>query len=147
MKAILAVDESMGIGKDGKIPWNFKEDMKFFKFLTIGSVVVMGRKTYEDCGTLPHRTNIVVSSSLKRINNAFVYPDLLHCAWEYMDAFIIGGAKLLELAFKEDLINELFLSRIKGRYNCDTFINLPTDMLKVSELKLSENVIVEKWIV
>lgn len=145
MKAILAVDESMGIGKDGKIPWKLKEDMKFFKFLTIGSAVVMGRKTYEDCGILPHRTNIIVSSSLKETSS--IYKNLEACCWDYTDAFIIGGAKLLESAFKKHMVDQLFLSRIKGTYDCDTFINLPTDMLKVSELKLSENVIVEKWIV
>lgn len=148
MKAILAVDEAMGIGKDGKIPWNFKEDMKFFKFLTIGSVVVMGRKTFEDCGVLSHRTNVVVSNMIKKTkSNVCIYKDICHVEHGFPDSFCIGGATLLESAFRERIIDQLFLSRIKGSYNCDTFINLPTDMLKVSELKLSENVIVEKWIV
>lgn len=146
MKAIIAVDECMGIGKDNKIPWKFKEDMNFFRFMTTGSTIVMGRKTYEDCGILKYRTNIIISSSIKKIENAFVYHDLLHAYYDFNEAFIIGGAKLLESAFEEDLIREVFLSRIKGDYNCDTFIDLSYQMLKTSELKLSDNVTVEKWI-
>lgn len=147
MKAIIAVDECMGIGKDGKIPWKFKEDLKFFKFITTGSNIVMGRKTYEDCGILPYRTNIVISSSIKKIDNAFIYNDPYYACYDFSDAFIIGGAKLLEFAFRENFIREVFLSRIKGEYNCDTFIDLPFNkMLHVSELKLSNNVTVEKWI-
>jgi dihydrofolate reductase len=148
MKAVIAVDENMGIGKDGKIPWNFKEDMKFFKFLTIGSTVVMGRKTFEDCGILSNRRNIVISKILTNDKCEFdVYKDIEHCYYDEIDSFIIGGSQLIESAFERSMVSELFLSRIKGDYDCDTFVDLPFDkMLNVSELKLSENVVVEKWI-
>jgi dihydrofolate reductase len=48
LSIIVAVDESGGFGKDGKIPWNIPEDMKHFQEVTKGGVCIMGRKTYED---------------------------------------------------------------------------------------------------
>ena len=48
LSIIVAVDEECGFGKEGKIPWNFSEDMKHFKEVTSGGICIMGRKTYED---------------------------------------------------------------------------------------------------
>jgi dihydrofolate reductase len=48
LSIIVAVDEDGGFGKNGKIPWNFSEDLKHFKEITDGNVCIMGRKTYED---------------------------------------------------------------------------------------------------
>ena len=48
LSIIVAVDKFGGFGKDGKIPWNFKEDMKHFKDVTSSNICIMGRKTYED---------------------------------------------------------------------------------------------------
>jgi dihydrofolate reductase/thymidylate synthase len=64
---VVAIDINKGIAKDGKIPWHYPEDLKFFKELTTGHVVIMGRKTYESIGhPLPNRINIVISSELKQ---------------------------------------------------------------------------------
>ena len=64
---IVAVDSEGGIGLDGKMPWfPLKEDMKYFKEKTLGSIVIMGRKTWESIGSKPlsGRINLVVSSTL-----------------------------------------------------------------------------------
>ncbi len=60
---IVATDLSGCIGKDGKMPWHIPADLKRFRKLTDGGVVIMGRKTYESIGgrTLPNRLNIVVT--------------------------------------------------------------------------------------
>lgn len=65
---IVAASKNGVIGKDNKLPWDkIKEDMNFFKFITTGQIVVMGRKTYESIGkALPNRRNIVLSKSLKQ---------------------------------------------------------------------------------
>ena len=61
---ISAVAKNGVIGDRGKIPWNIPEDMKHFKSLTTGNILVMGRKTYESIGfPLPDRYTIVVSDS------------------------------------------------------------------------------------
>lgn len=59
---IAALAENRCIGIDNKLPWYLPEDLKYFRRLTTGGVVIMGRKTYESIGKpLPNRTNIVIS--------------------------------------------------------------------------------------
>lgn len=62
---IAAVAKNNCIGKDGRLPWHLPEDMKHFKDLTMGKVVLMGRKTWESIPEkfrpLPGRTNVVVT--------------------------------------------------------------------------------------
>jgi dihydrofolate reductase len=59
---VVAVAENGVIGRDNKLPWRIKSDLKFFRSVTIGKPVVMGRKTYASIGKpLPGRTNIVVT--------------------------------------------------------------------------------------
>ena len=59
---VVAVSKNGVIGKDGRLPWHFSADLKFFKNLTTGHTVVMGRKTFDSIGkALPNRKNIVIS--------------------------------------------------------------------------------------
>jgi dihydrofolate reductase len=61
---VLAAAKLGAIGKDGKIPWHFQEDMRHFKAVTSGHAVIMGRKTFDSIGKpLPNRRNIVVTRS------------------------------------------------------------------------------------
>ena len=63
---IAAVDINLAIGKDGKIPWNIKEDLKFFKKKTENTAIIMGRATYDSIGRpLPNRKNIVMTRSVE----------------------------------------------------------------------------------
>jgi len=102
IKMIAAVTSNGVIGVDGKIPFNYPADMKLFKSLTINSIVVMGRKTFESIGKpLPKRRNIVVSST--PIENIEVYPSLFtaldnlnHSA----EIWLIGGAQIYQEGMK-----------------------------------------------
>jgi dihydrofolate reductase len=59
---IVAVAENGVIGRNGTLPWRIKSDLQYFRSVTIGRPVVMGRKTFQSIGRpLPHRTNIVIS--------------------------------------------------------------------------------------
>ena len=63
---IAAVDINLAIGKDEKIPWNIKEDLKFFKKKTENTAIIMGRATYDSIGRpLPNRKNIVMTRSVE----------------------------------------------------------------------------------
>lgn len=65
---IAAVAKNGCIGKDGKIPWHIPEDLKTFRTLTTGSVVIMGRRTFDSIGKpLPNRINIVISRAVTAI--------------------------------------------------------------------------------
>src|SRR5215203_2671733 len=97
---IVAIARNFAIGKDGKLPWHYPADLKFFKETTVGSAVVMGFHTWESIGKpLPKRLNIVLSRSANIENRADVL--LLRSKQEVLalanylkgDLFIIGGAK------------------------------------------------------
>ncbi|MEC7918132.1 MAG: dihydrofolate reductase [Pseudomonadota bacterium] len=61
---IAAVDKNLAIGKDGKIPWNIKEDLSYFQQNTLNTAMIMGRSTFDSIGKpLPNRKNIVMTKS------------------------------------------------------------------------------------
>jgi dihydrofolate reductase len=68
MKAVAAMSLNRVIGRDGQIPWHLPEDFKWFKQLTTGHFVLMGRKTFVSLGRpLPNRTNIVLTRAPRRL--------------------------------------------------------------------------------
>lgn len=153
IRAILACDEEWGIGKNGDLPWptNMK-DLQWFKRNTLNNAIVMGRKTWDSLPVkpLPKRKNIVVSRSLKAANGVeVVSPDILNSRLnvlsQEMPVWIIGGAQLLENSLS--ILDEIWLSRISGTHECDTY--LPKAVIELSyELYNSEQehgVYVEKW--
>lgn len=136
IKAILACDEEWGIGKDGELPWPHNPaDLKWFKDNTLGAVIVMGKSTWDSLPLkpLPERENIIVTSSTKKLGTTdyqFVkfnkINQILLEVEKSKDVWIIGGAKLIEGLL--DIITEFHLSKIKGVYNCDTF--LPRNLIE-----------------
>lgn len=102
MKAIVAVDKSWGIGKDNDLLFSIPDDMKFFRSTTLNKVVVMGRKTlqsFPNSKPLKNRVNVVISSTVKEIENAVVVPDFKALKIELEkysdeDVFVIGGASV-----------------------------------------------------
>ena len=101
---IVAVDRNLAIGKDGKLPWHYSADMKFFKQTTIGNAVVMGRRTWSTLkGPLPDRQNIVLSRTgdlevpeairvMKDVDSVLEFARALD-----NHLFVIGGAKVYEV--------------------------------------------------
>lgn len=62
LSLIVAVAENGVIGRDNALPWHISEDLRYFKQITGGKTVIMGRKTFQSIGRpLPNRTNIVVT--------------------------------------------------------------------------------------
>lgn len=99
MNIIVAIADNNAIGKDNQLLWHISEDLRYFKKVTMGATVVMGRKTYESIGKpLPGRRNIVVSRSLKEITGVEVFASVEAVIEEFKDSveevFIIGGGEL-----------------------------------------------------
>ena len=62
LSLIVAVGENGVIGRDNALPWHISEDLRYFKQVTSGKTVIMGRKTFQSIGRpLPNRSNIVVT--------------------------------------------------------------------------------------
>ncbi len=109
LSMIAAIGKNNELGKDNGLIWRFPQDMKFFKSKTMGSTIVMGRKTFESLPhALPGRRNIVLTS-----NESFIADgaEICRSTNEIFDlckgdnVFIIGGASVyrLFLPFAEKL--------------------------------------------
>jgi thymidylate synthase len=144
---IVAIDENNGIGKNGKIPWKCPEDIKYFKKITNGNAVIMGRKTFDSINNIPlsNRLNIVISRQEKQEKEGVVFCNSLEESIEYSNElsceniFIIGGEEIYKLALTYLKIDKIYLTRIKGNYDCDKFFKLDTENWNLIEKKEEEN--------
>lgn len=128
-KLIAAVDRNFAIGKRGSLLFKIPEDLKLFKRLTTGHIVLMGRKTFESlgCKPLPDRVNIVISKTKKYENNGVIIFESLTMAVEYSklnypdkDLYIIGGGRVYEESLK--YADEVILTRYDRSYeDVDTY--------------------------
>ena len=124
-KAIAAMSLNRVIGSANKIPWHLPEDFKWFKKLTTGNVVIMGRKTFESIGKpLPNRTTIVVSRSTNPIPGVQKVSDLRQIdpnAPEFTgrELFICGGAQIYQQALP--ICSDLYLTLVNRVVEGDTF--------------------------
>lgn len=126
VKMILAKSRNGVIGNDGSIPWNCPEDMEYFKSVTTGSTVVMGRKTWESLPKkyrpLPNRENIIISSDPEyRAEGAFVTNSVENAirAATKQTVWIIGGASIYNQAIP--YVKEAHVTIIHQDYAGDTY--------------------------
>jgi dihydrofolate reductase len=143
---IVAIAKNFAIGRDGKLPWHYSADLKFFKQTTVNNVVVMGFNTWKSIGKpLPMRLNIVLSRSASIENQPEVL--LLRGVEETLalskylsgDLFIIGGASTY--ANFADAIDKWIVTEIPEIVeDADTF--MPQDFLdkfQLQEIRTLEN--------
>lgn len=120
-------DKDRGIGKNNSIPWHIKEDLIFFKKITLNSTVIMGRKTYESLGKpLINRKNIILSKTQNSINeDVEIISDynLIIDRYKFSNEniFIIGGKQIYDLFIKHSYV--LYVSKIKKSYDCDVIMD------------------------
>ncbi|KAL8129539.1 hypothetical protein V2J09_018694 [Rumex salicifolius] len=145
-QVVVAATRAMGIGKDGKLPWNLPSDLKFFKDITLTTsapgkknAVVMGRKTWESIPSkyrpLPGRLNVILTRSLE--SNIITSEDVVTCqsmvsALELLAGstysvsiervFVIGGGQILKEALNGPACDAIHITEIETGIECDTFI-------------------------
>ena len=125
LSMIVAVARNGAIGKDGGLPWRYPEDLKYFRAMTRGHAVIMGRKTWNEVGRpLPDRTNIVVTREPGvRIESALVassVEDAIQLARAVDDSpFIIGGSQIYALAMP--FVTDAYITEIGQDFPADTF--------------------------
>ena len=134
IKAILACDENGGVGNKGTLPWpHVKRDFQWFKENTLGHVVVMGSATYLDPDMpkpMPKRKNVVVTSKPENcpLADDFINGDIIEGVrsveekYKGLITWIIGGPKIIEQTL--DIIDEFYISRIPGEFECDAYLPL-----------------------
>ena len=117
ISAIEAVARNGEIGKDKSLPWRLPADLQYFKKVTSGHHIILGRKNYQDIGRpLPNRVNIVLSRDLQFQAEGCVVCASLEQAFQVArdaqdaECFVIGGAEVYRLAMPQ--LNRLYLTLI-----------------------------------
>ncbi|WP_039916992.1 dihydrofolate reductase [Cellvibrio mixtus] len=107
---IVAAARNGTIGRNNQLPWHLPQDLKYFKSVTLGKPVIMGRKTYESIGRpLPGRTNIVITRQpdwqavagvvvVSSLEQAIAAAENVVAGAADAEAMIIGGAEIYQLA-------------------------------------------------
>ena len=113
---IVACDRNGAIGKDGDLPWRQSTDLQHFKKITMGSNLIMGRKTWDSLpGMLPGREHYVLSRGQVEGVPVITVEDALE-----MDGWIIGGGQIYDIFLPH--VNELHRTIIDARVSdADTF--------------------------
>lgn len=149
VSAIVCVDSNWGIGSNGDLLIRIPEDMKHFKKLTTGNVVVMGRKTWESLPNkpLPNRLNLIVTSKERTVDFMTAYINieeaLVRARMASKDPedewFVIGGGQLCKELLP--ICNKVYVTKVNHAYqNVDTYFpnidNIPEwEMESASEIK------------
>jgi dihydrofolate reductase len=121
---IVAMASNRVIGLNGQMPWHLSADLKRFKQITMGSPILMGRKTFEAIGKpLPGRGNLIISRDTDyRQPGCLIFNDidsaLRHCS-DSPEVFVIGGASLYQALLPR--AGYLYLTEIDQDFAGDTF--------------------------
>ena len=131
---IVARADNGVIGVDNQLPWHLPSDLKYFKQVTMGKPVVMGRKTFESIGRpLPGRTNVVITRnadwSAPGVRVVGNLADALKLATAQADrdgadeVMVIGGATLYREAF--DQVDRMYVTQVNASPDGDAFFEAP----------------------
>lgn len=126
LKILVAFDENRVIGKNNALIWHLPADLKRFKALTTGHVIIMGRKTFESIGRpLPNRTTIVISRQQDLKIEGVI---LAHSVEEAIlkaksisrdDIYIVGGAEIYQLSLP--LADQILVTQLHDIFEGDAF--------------------------
>lgn len=126
LSLLVAASENNVIGKDNKLPWHLPDDLKYFKNLTWGMPILMGRKTFESIGKiLPGRNSIVITRNnnwqQEGVYAVHSIDEAVHKA-EGLGAkeiFVIGGAEIFNTSLSN--ASRIYLTRIHQPFEGDAF--------------------------
>jgi len=149
-KAIVAVAEDGVIGRGGDLPWRLSEDLKWFKKITLGHTILMGRKTWESLpGALPSRQNWVLSRTANQKDGMSVFRSMEEVQQALVPSqtlFIIGGGEIYSMALP--LCHELFISEVRRKVpDGDAFFpNYKDQFRPVEVLDDNPNFLLRRWV-
>ncbi len=133
--AVIAATPSGVIGRDGQIPWHLSSDLKRFKKLTMGGVLVMGRKTFDSIGRpLPGRRTVVLTRNRQwRAAGVDIAPspeDAVELAGGDR-VFVVGGAEIYQQLLPA--CTQILLTRVLSAVAGDTRLKLDVSDFRVAE--------------
>jgi len=149
-KAIVAVAEDGVIGRGGDLPWRLSEDLKWFKRITLGHTILMGRKTWESLpGALPSRQNWVLSRTANQKDGMSVFRSMEEVQQALVPSqtlFIIGGGEIYSMTLP--LCHELFISEVRRKVpDGDAFFpNYKDQFRPVEVLDDNPDFLLRRWV-
>ncbi len=130
LSIIVAMANNRAIGKDNKLLWHLPEDLQYFKRITMGKPIIMGRKTFESIGRpLPSRLNIVVTRQTDWLHDGVRVVNSIDEGMQVAEAqvlldgvdevMMIGGAELYQATLPQ--ADRLYLTRVDADLEGDAF--------------------------
>jgi dihydrofolate reductase len=126
LSLLVAASENNVIGKDNQLPWHLPNDLKYFKNLTWGMPILMGRKTFESIGKpLPGRKSIVITRNTEwkyeGVDVVHSIEDAIQKAESFgvKEIFVIGGAEIFKTSLSK--ANRIYLTRIHRDFDGDVY--------------------------
>lgn len=121
---IVAMDRNRAIGKDNALPWHIPSDLKYFKSITMGKPILMGRKTFQSIGRpLPGRQNIVLTRDPKWHADGVTVINDVSAAHTVTDdvteLMVIGGAEIYRALLHET--DRLYITEVDLVVDADTY--------------------------
>jgi len=137
LSIVVAMDDNRLIGKGNGLPWHLPADLAFFKKITTGNSILMGRKTYDSIGKpLPNRRNIVITRnpeiSIKGCEVVNSIEKALSITQDEEEVMVIGGVNLFEQLLPD--VNRLYITHIEGEFEGEAYFPYydENDWLEVS---------------
>ena len=135
---IVAHSSNRVIGIDGQLPWHIPDDLKYFKAITMGKPIIMGRKTFDSIGKpLPGRLNIIITKNTDLTIEECVVVNNLEAAiteaknyfktqdTDQEEIFIIGGAQIFKQSM--EFVNKIYITEVHAEYAGDVFFDELSD--------------------
>jgi len=124
LSIVVAMDNNRLIGRNNQLPWHLPADLDYFKKITTGKSILMGRKTYESIGRpLPNRRNIVITRNPKiSIPSCEVVSSLeraIDITKDESEVMVIGGASLCEQVLPQ--VDRLYITKIDEEFEGDIY--------------------------
>lgn len=121
---LLAISQNGAIGKENRLPWRIPEDLRYFKKLTTGKNVVMGRRTFMSIGrALPDRENYILTHDQSfQAQGVHVINHIEDIVAIPGDVFVIGGASLVKQVLQ--MADMLYLTELHTNVEGDTFLDI-----------------------
>jgi dihydrofolate reductase len=139
LKILVAFDENRVIGKNNTLIWHLPADLKRFKTITTGHVIIMGRKTFESIGKpLPNRTSIVISRQADlQIEGAIIAHSVEEAILKAKsitreDIYIVGGAEIYALSLP--LADQILVTQLHDIFEGDAYFpEIPAEIFEITE--------------
>lgn len=142
ISVIFAIDRNNLFGNKNSLPWNYREDLQYFKEKTLNKKVIMGEETFKSIVSrnnkpLPNRINVIATLTDYTFEGVEVTHDIFKYLDEHKDEdlFIIGGKGIIELTYKK--ADRLFITMIDADHEGDTYLNIDLSNFKLVNENIS----------